>query len=42
MSKYDSRDDAGAPNPIVNAVANAVAALRADADQLELAKVHES
>jgi len=32
----------GEPNPIVNAVSNAVAAIRADDDQLELAKAHES
>ena len=44
MSKefQDSGADYGQPNPIVNAAANAIAALRADADQLELAKAHES
>ena len=35
-------DDQGKPNPVVNALSNAVAALRADDDQLELAKAHES
>jgi len=35
-------DGHGEPNPIVNAVSNAVAALRADDDQLALAKAHES
>jgi acetyl esterase len=38
---FGSPDD-GKPNPIVNAMSNAVAALRADADQLELAKAYES
>lgn len=44
MSKYaeDRGSDAGQPNPILNAVSNAVAAVRADKDQLELAKCHES
>ncbi|RDI29242.1 acetyl esterase/lipase [Pseudacidovorax intermedius] len=32
----------GEPNPIVNAASNAIAALRADDDQIELAKAHES
>lgn len=32
--------DEGKPNPILDAVSNAVAALRADDDQLELAKAH--
>ncbi|SIQ38842.1 alpha/beta hydrolase [Pseudacidovorax sp. RU35E] len=32
----------GEPNPILNAASNAIAALRADDDQLELAKAHES
>lgn len=32
----------GEPNPIVNALSNAVAALRADEDQLALAKAHEA
>jgi acetyl esterase len=43
MSKYasDAGDDNGAPNPIISAVSNAVAALRADDDQLALAKAHE-
>lgn len=36
-----AKDD-GKPNPILNAVSNAVAAVRADSDQLELAKAHES
>lgn len=34
--------DAGKPNPVINATSNAVAKLRADKDQLELAKAHES
>lgn len=34
--------DSGRPNPILNAASNLVAALRADADQKELAEVHES
>jgi acetyl esterase len=38
----ESHERGGAPNPVVNALSNAVAALRADDDQLELAKVHES
>ena len=37
-----SDDEQGQPNRIINAVSNAVAALRADDDQLELAKAHES
>ncbi|WP_295542933.1 alpha/beta hydrolase [uncultured Pseudacidovorax sp.] len=32
----------GEPNPILNAASNAIAALRADDDQLELAKAHEA
>ncbi|RYF62341.1 MAG: alpha/beta hydrolase, partial [Comamonadaceae bacterium] len=36
-----NNDDQGKPNPVVNALSNAVAALRADDDQLELAKAHE-
>lgn len=32
----------GEPNPILNAASNAIAALRADDDQIELAKAHES
>jgi acetyl esterase/lipase len=35
-------DDSGKPNPLINAVSNAVAAIRADDDQLALAKAHES
>ncbi|VWX63647.1 Acetyl esterase/lipase [Burkholderiales bacterium 8X] len=35
-------DDDGSPNKLVNAVSNAVAALRADEDMLALAKAHES
>ena len=47
MSKYapdstDRSEDNGQPNPVINAVSNAVAAIRADDDQLELAKSHES
>ena len=42
MSKYSSDADAGEPNPILNAISNATAALRADNDQLEVAKMHES
>lgn len=34
-------DTDGKPNPVVNALSNAVAALRADSDQLDLAKAHE-
>lgn len=43
MSQADSsrRSDNGKPNPVINALSNAVAALRADDDQLELAKAHE-
>jgi len=37
-----SDNDQGKPNPILNAVSNAVAALRADDDQLALAKAHEA
>lgn len=37
-----SDDKHGEPNPIVNALSNAVAAIRADEDQLELAKAHEA
>lgn len=37
-----SNDDNGKPNPVINAVSNAVAAIRADDDQLALAKAHES
>lgn len=32
----------GEPNPIVNALSNTIAAIRADDDQLELAKAHEA
>ena len=35
-------DDDGKPNPILNAVSNAVAAVRADDDQIALAKAHEA
>lgn len=35
-------DDSGKPNPLINAVSNAVAAIRADDDMLALAKAHES
>jgi acetyl esterase len=41
MSPYGS-DDHGKPNPILDVLSDTVAALRADADQLELAKAHES
>lgn len=34
--------DDGHPNPIINALSNAVAAIRADEDQLALAKAHEA
>lgn len=34
-------DSDGKPNPVLNAISNAVAALRADDDQLALAKAHE-
>lgn len=34
-------DEHGKPNPILNALSNAVAAIRADDDQLELAQAHE-
>ncbi|WP_311222503.1 MULTISPECIES: alpha/beta hydrolase [unclassified Acidovorax] len=37
-----SDDNHGKPNPILNAVSNAVAAIRADDDQLALAKAHEA
>lgn len=36
------RHNHGKPNPIINAVSNAVAAIRGDDDMLELAKAHES
>lgn len=41
---FDGRknDDSGKPNPVINAVSNAVAAIRADDDMLDLAKAHES
>lgn len=41
---FDRRknDDSGKPNPVINAVSNAVAAIRADDDMLDLAKAHES
>jgi len=45
MSEEDfdkDRRQHGEPNPIVNAVSNAVAAVRADDDQLELARAHEA
>lgn len=42
FDQHDARDDHGKPNAVVNAVSNAVAAVRADHDQLELAKAHES
>lgn len=35
-------DEQGKPNPIMSAVSNAIAAVRADGDQLELAKAHEA
>ena len=38
----DDDNDYGKPNPVINAVSNAVAALRADDDQLALAKAHEA
>lgn len=42
MSNDESRrNEDGKPNPIINAVSNAVAVIRADDDQLELAKAHE-
>ncbi len=48
MSQYtpESRDatdqkDDGKPNAVVNAMSNAMAAIRADDDQLDLAKAHE-
>ena len=37
-----SDDKHGEPNPIINALSNAVAAIRADEDQLALAKAHEA
>ncbi len=41
---FDRRknDDSGKPNPVINAVSNVVAAIRADDDMLDLAKAHES
>jgi acetyl esterase len=39
-SEHDSSH--GKPNPIINAVSNAVASVRADHDQLQLAKAYES
>ncbi|WP_431046173.1 alpha/beta hydrolase [Roseateles sp. L2-2] len=42
MTDHDRSADDGKPNPILNAVSNAVAAIRADDDQLELAKAHEA
>lgn len=39
--EVQDRDD-GKPKPIVNAVANPIATLRADDDQLTLAKARES
>ncbi|RYX95207.1 MAG: alpha/beta hydrolase [Comamonadaceae bacterium] len=42
MSKETDSDDHGKPNPVINATSNIIAAIRADDDQLELAKVHES
>ncbi|AEG91724.1 alpha/beta hydrolase [Ramlibacter tataouinensis] len=43
MSKYDNdRSDDGQPNPIINAVSHAVAAIRADDDMQALAKAWES
>ncbi|RZI96928.1 MAG: alpha/beta hydrolase [Variovorax sp.] len=39
---HQANDDQGKPNPVVNALSNAVAALRADDDQLELAEAHEA
>lgn len=35
-------NDHGKPNPVVNAISNAIAAVRADDDQIALAKAHES
>ncbi|MBU2407230.1 MAG: alpha/beta hydrolase, partial [Gammaproteobacteria bacterium] len=37
-----SDNDQGKPNPIVSAVSDTIAAMRADDDQLELAEAHES
>ncbi len=37
-----SDDDHGQPNPLINAISNAVAAVRADDDQLALARAHEA
>lgn len=37
-----SDDEHGQPNPILNALSNAVAAVRADEDQLALARAHEA
>lgn len=43
MSDDDLRnEDNGKPNPVINAISNAVASLRADDDMLALAKAHES
>ncbi|APW39697.1 lipase [Rhodoferax koreense] len=40
---FEKRDDEdGKPNPVINAMSNAVAAIRADDDQIALAKAHES
>ncbi|QHI97353.1 alpha/beta fold hydrolase [Xylophilus rhododendri] len=39
---FDKKDHHGEPNPVINALSNAVAAMRADDDQLALAKAHES
>lgn len=35
-------DDHGQPNPLLNAISNAVATIRADDDQLALARAHEA
>ncbi|XDF34587.1 alpha/beta hydrolase [Paracidovorax avenae] len=37
-----SDDEHGQPNPLLNAISNAVAAVRADDDQLALARAHEA
>ena len=43
FDKKGQRDDHhGEPNPVLNAMSNAVAALRADDEQLALAKAHEA
>lgn len=42
MGKYSEDDSSDRPNPVVNAVSNAVAAIRADDDMLQLAKCHAS